>query len=106
MLFVSQLLPGFILFSVPIQIQLEDAKRQLRKHGKKTASSEATPRPHSAMGRLANNHKSPESDRCRSHSATRKGCLYRQKPAPPTLNVLKDMKKLQTTLRRDDLSWE
>ncbi|PVD29152.1 hypothetical protein C0Q70_11749 [Pomacea canaliculata] len=88
------------------QQKLEDAKRQLRKHGKKTASSEATPRPHSAMGRLANNHKSPESDRCRSHSATRKGCLYRQKPAPPTLNVLKDMKKLQTTLRRDDLSWE
>ena len=93
------------LFRFP---QLEDAKRHAKRVGKK---SEHVPRPSSAMGRLQTNHRHPHphggAGNVRPKSSTRSDQDRRyQDLVPPSLNMLKDMRKLQSTLRRDDLCWE
>lgn len=94
--------------SLPYPPQLEDAKRHAKRVSKK---SEHIPRPSSAMGRLQTNHRHPHphggTGNVRPKSSTRSDQDRRyQDLVPPSLNMLKDMRKLQSTLRRDDLCWE
>ncbi|XP_076444588.1 centrosomal protein of 57 kDa-like [Babylonia areolata] len=94
------------------QQKLEDTKRHTKHSSKK---AEQVPRPSSAMGRLQVTHRHPSchgSDhgkrvctRPGSSGRNEKDAKY-QEFAHPSLNVLRDMRKLQSTLRRDDLCWE
>lgn len=75
---------------------------------KKSGPAEAPARPRSAMGCLLSSNR--HADSC-SHGNARprtanKPDKHKTDYEPPTLNVLKDMKKLQKTLRRDDLFWD
>lgn len=90
------------------QQKLDNAKRTAKRASKKT---EHISRPNSAMGRLQAHHKhsvpQASSGNIRPKSSTR--CEREQRHqdfANPSLNMLRDMKKLQSTLRQDDVSWE
>ncbi|KAK7487760.1 hypothetical protein BaRGS_00021027, partial [Batillaria attramentaria] len=84
------------------QQKLEDAKRQARKPGKKSDHGS-----HSAMGRLSSFHRHADDHNGNARPKSSKNTGQNVgNIANPSLNVLKDMRKLQSTLRRDDLCWE
>ncbi|XP_070191448.1 centrosomal protein of 57 kDa-like isoform X2 [Littorina saxatilis] len=91
------------------QQKLEDARRQAKRSSKK---SPHVSRPSSASGRMQANHGHTRvRGNVRPKSASRGDCGrdhgYQNKDVTnPALKMLRNMKKLQSGLRRDDVCWE
>ncbi|XP_071113318.1 centrosomal protein of 57 kDa-like isoform X1 [Haliotis cracherodii] len=90
------------------QQKVEDMKRKMKT--KKSKDAPSHPRPQSAMASFparrtcesTHSNSNPKTQCCTSRTSRQHTASARQ----VSLDVLKDMKKLQTTLRKDDLCWE
>ncbi|XP_046585534.1 centrosomal protein of 57 kDa-like isoform X2 [Haliotis rubra] len=90
------------------QQKVEDMKRKIKT--KKSKDAPPPTRPQSAMASFparrtcdsSHSNSKPKTQCCTSQASRQHTASSRQ----VSLDVLKDMKKLQTTLRKDDLCWE
>ncbi|KAL8595327.1 hypothetical protein ACOMHN_020080 [Nucella lapillus] len=95
------------------QERLVDVRRTSKRKSKNKPEHHV-PRPTSDLGRLQSNPKYPHPQMHSGNLRPKSSSTRSKEPAdpkhkdisPPSLNMLRDMRKLQTTLRRDDLCWE
>lgn len=91
------------------QVKLVDKKKKKVTNKNKINSPESTPRSKSASGSTSSYNTNGEVEvttTIKTKGNTGKVHIRPTSAREVSLNVLKDMKKLQTTLRKDDVCWE